>query len=77
MNNIQKKMFEEMKDESIFDLSKEYGFEYLSKAFERNVYPAEDSLKNLEVFEEELNEEFTSSNLLEIPIYGCGFEKET
>lgn len=61
MNNIQKEMFNEIKDASIFKLSKDFGVKYLSEVFERNVYPEEEALNNLKVFDEELPDEFTPS----------------
>jgi glutamate/tyrosine decarboxylase-like PLP-dependent enzyme len=61
MNKIQTRMFEEMKDETIFEISKRYGLNYLSEVFTRNVYPEDKALSNLKIFEEDLPEGFTSS----------------
>jgi glutamate/tyrosine decarboxylase-like PLP-dependent enzyme len=72
MSDIQKKMFEEIKDESIFDLSKKYGMDYLLKAFDRNVYPEDDALSNLKIFEEEMPDDFTSSKEIVNQLYKYG-----
>lgn len=54
MSKIQDKMFRELRNKEIFDLSQRYAFEYLDDIFERNVYPTQDALENLSVFEESL-----------------------
>ena len=61
MNTIQNRMFEEINDQTIFDLSKRYGMDYLSGIFDRNVYPNDKVLSNLKIFEEELPQNFTPS----------------
>lgn len=61
VNTIQNRMFEEINDQTIFDLSKRYGMDYLSGIFDRNVYPNDKVLSNLKIFEEELPQNFTPS----------------
>ncbi len=54
MNKLQKKMFTEFKDDSLFRKAEDFGIEYMNKVLERNVYPSNEALKNLSVFDEEL-----------------------
>lgn len=61
-NPIQKLMFSEMKDKNIFKQAQTYAYEYLDKAFERNVYPTKEALINLKHFEEELPEQSTNAS---------------
>ncbi|MEO1050998.1 MAG: aminotransferase class V-fold PLP-dependent enzyme [Bacteroidota bacterium] len=56
MSTLQDKMFSEINDQHLFEKAASYGMDYLSKAFERNVYPTEEALQNLSVFEENLPE---------------------
>lgn len=51
---IRQKMFGEMADKTIFEQVKAYAFEYADKSLERNVYPAQQALDDLQVFDEEL-----------------------
>lgn len=50
--NLQKQMQQEMMDKSIFEQAKTYAFDYAEKVSERNVYPTEEALANLKVFDE-------------------------
>ncbi|HEX3044416.1 MAG TPA: pyridoxal-dependent decarboxylase, partial [Bacillota bacterium] len=43
----------------LFHLAKEFGIDYLEKAFDRNVYPEKEALARLAVFDEELPDHFT------------------
>ena len=52
MNPIQEKMFGEINDERLFQKAESFGLDYLNKAFERNVYPTQEALEELSVFEE-------------------------
>jgi glutamate/tyrosine decarboxylase-like PLP-dependent enzyme len=54
VTDIQKKMFEEMADQTIFDNALQYGKQYLEKAFDRNVYPTAEALENLKQFDEDM-----------------------
>lgn len=58
---IQDSLFKEIKNKKIFNLAIEYGIEYLKKVFNRNVYPEEDALEKLSIFDEELPIDFTPS----------------
>jgi len=59
--DIRKQMFYEMLDKSIFNQVKEYAFHYADHALDRNVYPTQEAIDGLEVFEEELPEQPNSS----------------
>ena len=54
MTPLQKKMFTELQDPSLFQKAEDYGLDYLSKVLGRNVYPTQEALENLAEFEEEL-----------------------
>ncbi|MCX2745473.1 aminotransferase class V-fold PLP-dependent enzyme [Mangrovivirga sp. M17] len=56
MKNLQKQMLSEFQDESLFKKAESFGLEFLSQALDRNVYPTEEALENLSVFDEELPE---------------------
>ena len=53
-NSIQKKMFLEMEDKSIFKQAQQAAFQYIDEAYERNVYPTEEALDNLKHFDEDM-----------------------
>jgi glutamate/tyrosine decarboxylase-like PLP-dependent enzyme len=53
-DNLQLKMFDELREKEIFELAKTYAFNYLDKIGERVVFPTQDALDNLKIFEEEL-----------------------
>jgi len=66
MSKIQDKMFLEIRNKEIFKQAQQYAFEYLENIFERNVYPTQDALEKLSVFDEELPvNSTTSKNVLE------------
>ncbi len=54
VDGLRKKMFLEMEQKEILDQVKEYAFDYLNNALERNVFPSLDAIENLEKFEEPL-----------------------
>lgn len=60
--DIREKMFHELIDKSIFNQVKEYAFDYVDRALERNVFPTKDAIKNLKEFDENLPEHSTNSN---------------
>ena len=47
-------MYREIRDRKLFNNAHEYGVQYLENAFERNVYPTQEAIKNLEVFDEDM-----------------------
>jgi len=52
--DIRERMFLEMSDKDIFIQAKNYAFEYVDKALGRNVYPTEEAIADLEIFNEDL-----------------------
>ncbi len=63
-NRIQKAMFQEMQEQSIFDKAQKYAMHYLEEVFDRNVSPTDKAIDNLAHFEQDLQTE--SSNGSEI-----------
>ena len=57
---IQNRMFEDVKNKEIFKQAQQYSYDYMENIFDRNVYPTEESIHDLSVFEEELP--LTSTN---------------
>ena len=53
-NDFQRKMFREMEGKEIFDQARKYAFEYADNALERNVFPTDEAIRNLENFTEDL-----------------------
>jgi len=60
MKNIQADMFREIRERHIFQKAQQYVFDYLDTAFERNIFPAEEALRNLKHFEEDMPQEPSS-----------------
>ena len=54
MNTIQKKMFAEIQDKSLFEQAQKHAFQYLDEAFQRTIFPTEDALENLSIFDEDM-----------------------
>jgi glutamate/tyrosine decarboxylase-like PLP-dependent enzyme len=54
MSKLQDEMFLEIRNKEIFNQAQQYAFDYLEKVFERNVYPTQEAIEKLSVFEEEL-----------------------
>ena len=52
--NLQTRMFNELHDASLYQKATDHGQVYLSEVLERNVYPTEEALDGLSVFEEDL-----------------------
>ncbi|MBU1014731.1 MAG: aminotransferase class V-fold PLP-dependent enzyme [Bacteroidetes bacterium] len=61
---LQDQMFKEMLEKSIFDQAREYAFDYADKALNRNVFPSEEAIKNLEHFDEDLPNETGQSSII-------------
>jgi glutamate/tyrosine decarboxylase-like PLP-dependent enzyme len=53
-DNIREIMFHEMKDKRIFNLAKEYAFEYADTSYKRNVFPTTEAIGGLKNFDEDL-----------------------
>lgn len=54
--DVRENMFREMKEKSIFNQVKEYAFEYADNSLNRNVYPTEEAIEDLKIFDEDLPE---------------------
>lgn len=54
MSKFQDRMFLELRNKALFKQAQDYSFEYLESVLERNVFPTEEALKNLSIFNEEL-----------------------
>lgn len=54
MSKLQDRMFLEISNKEIFNQAQQHSFEYLENVFDRNVYPTEEALNNLSIFDEEL-----------------------
>jgi glutamate/tyrosine decarboxylase-like PLP-dependent enzyme len=64
MTEIQKKMFAEMQDKTIFEKALQFGSQYIDNSLDRNVYPTEEALNNLMYFDELMP--IDSSNALNV-----------
>lgn len=53
-DNIRERMFHEMEDKHIFDLVREYAFEYADNSRGRNVFPTPEAIEGLKAFDEPL-----------------------
>jgi len=53
---IQETMFAEMQSKKIFKEAQNYGYHYMDNSLNRNVYPTQEALNNLSIFEETLPE---------------------
>ena len=64
MGNVQEKMFQEIKDKTIFNKAHQHSLEYIDTIFKRDVYPTTSAISDLSIF----NEEFpvTSTNAEEV-----------
>ncbi len=54
MTAIQESMFKDLRDKIIFEKAQKFGCQYLDNAFDRNVFPTDEALDNLKIFEEEM-----------------------
>jgi len=61
-NALQKAMFRELKEKSIFEQASRYAYEYLDTVFERNVYPLDSTLHDLAHFDEKLQDHPANAN---------------
>lgn len=54
-------MFAELKSKAVFTKAQQYAFEYIDTASERNVYPKEEAIANLQAFDEQMPVEPTDA----------------
>ena len=59
--DLQKKMFKELKEKKIFDLARNYAFSYADNIDKMDVFPSDENLKNLEIFEEAIPDDSASA----------------
>nr|WP_299073527.1 aminotransferase class V-fold PLP-dependent enzyme [uncultured Allomuricauda sp.] len=59
--DLQKKMFEELRDKRIFDLARSHAFSYSDGIDKMDVYPSEENLKGMEIFDEPFPENHTDA----------------
>lgn len=52
--DIQQQIYAEMRNKTVFEKAQEYGFHYLEKVFDRNVYPTQEAIDNLQIFDEDM-----------------------
>lgn len=52
--NLQRQLQDQMIDKKIFNQAREYAFDYADKALERNVFPTEEAIEKLNIFDEKL-----------------------
>jgi glutamate/tyrosine decarboxylase-like PLP-dependent enzyme len=65
--SIRQKMFREMKQKSIFRQAQTYAYAYIDNAFDRNVFPSEAAIHDLEQFNEAMPDKpGDSSQILEL-----------
>lgn len=65
--DIHELMFHEMSDKSIFNQVKQYAFDYADKSLDRNVYPANDAIDKLKLFDEQFPDNVgNSKEILEL-----------
>ena len=60
-SDIQKICFADLQDQELFNRASRYGNEYLATVLDRNVYPTEEAIENLSVFEEPMPEVSTKA----------------
>lgn len=60
--SIQQKMFSELKEKEIFKKAVSMGTDYINRVNDRNVYPTEQALNDLKIFEESMPEDQTDVN---------------
>jgi hypothetical protein len=65
-------MFQDMVQKDIFNQATYYAFNYLDSSFERNVYPTDKAIRDLELFEEDLPDSTGTSTeiLAQLNAYG-------
>ena len=54
MKTLREKMFLEQKEKKIFEQAQRYAFDYADKAYERNVFPSNEAIDNLDIFLEDM-----------------------
>jgi len=60
--NLRNTMFQDMTNKEIFKQAQQYAFDYADTALERNVFPTDEAIKNLEEFIEDMPSPIGSSS---------------
>ena len=63
-DSIQEHIFEEIREKTIFKKAQDYSLEYLDTVFDRNVFPTKEAIKNLSIFDEDLQDESIAANVV-------------
>lgn len=73
INTLQRQLFDELNDVSLFQRAEAYGLDYLSKVLEREVYPDKEALRDLSHFEEDLPDHTGEAHLVleQLQAYGA------
>jgi glutamate/tyrosine decarboxylase-like PLP-dependent enzyme len=58
--NLQKNLYSQVSNKALFEQAKSYAFDYMDTVFERNVFPTDEAIANLKIFNEPFPE--SSSN---------------
>ncbi|GAA3511151.1 aspartate aminotransferase family protein [Aquimarina addita] len=59
--SLQKRIYREIQDKTIFTNAQQYAFEYMDTVFDRNIYPTKKALQSLSNFEEQLPADSTEA----------------
>ncbi|MFC4721708.1 pyridoxal phosphate-dependent decarboxylase family protein [Geojedonia litorea] len=62
--DIQNQMFKEVKDKTVFYRAQQYAFEYIDEVLNRNVFPSQEALDNLSIFDEDLPSKSTNAEVV-------------
>ncbi|MEO9513395.1 MAG: aminotransferase class V-fold PLP-dependent enzyme [Flavobacteriaceae bacterium] len=62
--DLQKRMFEELKDKTIFDLARTYAYSYSDGIAEMDVYPSQENLDRMDVFDEPFPDNHTNADTI-------------
>jgi glutamate/tyrosine decarboxylase-like PLP-dependent enzyme len=54
--NLQPQMFAQISEKTLFEQARSYAYDYMDGVFDRNVFPSDEAIRNLEVFTETLPE---------------------
>jgi glutamate/tyrosine decarboxylase-like PLP-dependent enzyme len=54
--NVQQQMFAQISEKNLFEQARSYAYDYMNDVFDRNVFPSEVAIKNLNIFDETLPE---------------------
>ncbi|MEQ9441556.1 MAG: aminotransferase class V-fold PLP-dependent enzyme [Cyclobacteriaceae bacterium] len=70
--DLQERMFLEMRNKQLMDQAQQYAYQHLETVLDRNVYPTEEALSNLAIFEESLPDAATAPEKVIDQLYQHG-----